>query len=181
MALVKMTAKTLNAIKGWPRPHALDFVAKLDAASTIDPLPQGSVVHLTADKTFLPGVGNSAVMPLFTFPASDDPDVANNTGGDPATDKGAYVPVSPIGGILALVATGAYELVSTNFDAQVSYAPNDHLTSPTTTAGGVNAGTLKKGTRGTNCICGIVSRGVINNGYGTDALAFWSLYLPPTP
>lgn len=173
----QMTAETLNALKGWPQMNAVDFEAKLDA-SVEDRLPPGSCVHVSSSKTFLPGVGNVARMPLFTFQASDDPDVKNE-GGDPSTDKGAWIGINPTGVMMALVAIGAYELVSTNYDDQVSYAPNDHLTSPTTTAGGVDAGMLTKGTLQTNCIVGVVSRGVVDNGYGEDALAFWPWYFPP--
>jgi len=173
----QMTAETLNALKGWPQMNAVDFEAKLDA-SVSTRLPPGSVVHVSASKTFLPGVGNVARMPLYTFQASDDPDVKNE-GGDPATDKGAWIGINPTGVMMALVAIGSYELVSTNYNSAVSYAPNDFLTSPTVAGGGVNAGQLTKGTIKTNCLCGVVSRGVVDNGYGEDALAFWAYYLPP--
>jgi hypothetical protein len=176
--MLQMTDETLNALKGWATDmHALDYVAKLDP-SVVVRVPAGSCLHLNSSGNYVPGVGNLKVMPLFNFQASDAVDVIND-GGDPATDKENWVGISPSGNMMTLVATGAYELVSTNFDDQVDYAPNDALTSPTVAGGGVDAGMLTKGTMGTNCICGLVSRGVVDNGYGADALAFWPVCLPP--
>jgi hypothetical protein len=169
-APIQMTSQTLNAIKGWPQQSAVDFVAKFDS-TIVNRVPPGSVVHLSSSKTFLLGVGNVNCMPMFTFQASDDPDVAND-GGNVATTAGAWQAISPVGNVMALVAVGAYELISTNYDTTVSYNPNDLLTSPTS---GANAGMLTKGVSHTNVICGIVSRGVTDNGYGTNALAFWPI------
>jgi hypothetical protein len=72
--------------------------------------------------------------------------------------------------MMALVATGAYELASTAFVAG-TYTPNMPLTSPL--APSANAGLLQEGTIGTDMIVGLVSRGVVDNGYGYDAIAFW--------
>jgi hypothetical protein len=175
----QMTASTLNALKGWPRPNALDFEGKFDPSTlAAGRVAEGSVGHLNASGLVVLGVGNLAVMPLFNFQASDDYDVQND-GGDAATDKGVYIAINPTGVVMFLVATGAYELVTTNFDNTITYTPNATLTSPTVATGAVNPGTLTGGTIGTNTICGIVSRGVIDNGYGYDALAFWPVFLPP--
>lgn len=176
----QMTANTLNAVKGWPNPSALDYSAKIDAGALaiVDPILAGSVVHLNASGRYELGVGTLTVMPLFLFNNSDDPDVTND-GGDPATDIGAFVPVNPGpggGNAMALVATGAYELVSTSFVDGV-YEPNDHLTSA---IAGADAGKLDVGTLWTDTICGIVSQGVVDNGYRAQAVAFWPLYLPPS-
>ena len=69
--------------------------------------------------------------------------------------------------------------MSTNYVTNAQYAPNDHLTSAT--GSGASAGKLVAGTLGTDTICGVVSRGVIDNGYGYNALAFWPVYLPVYP
>jgi hypothetical protein len=175
----QMIAETLNGLKGWPRPLAVDFAAKIDSSVT-DRLPPGTVAHVSDAGTYLPGVGDLNVMPLFLFQASDDPDVSNY-GGDAATDRGVWVPITPSGAVMGLVAIGAYELVTTNYDDQVDYNPNDMLTSPTTTGGGINAGMLTQGTLGTNLICGVVSRGIVDNGYGYNALAFWPVMFPVYP
>lgn len=162
-----MTANTLNALKGWPQPAAVDFHTEFDPGIGAVVLA-GSVVHLNPSGKYVLGVGNLQVMPLFTFNSSDDPDVVND-GGNAATTKGVWIAISPVGQAMSLVAVGAYELVSTQFVSD-TYAPNDALTSATS---GDDAGKLAKGTIGTNMIVGLVSRGIVDNGYGNDALAFW--------
>lgn len=172
----QMTQYTLNALKGWPQPAAVDFNTTFDPtviANDTVILP-GTVVHLSDAGQYLLGVGSYAVMPMFMFNGSNDPDVQND-GGDASTTRGVFVPISPTGQAMALVAVGAYELTSTAF-VSASYKPNDKLTSP---ASGGNKGLLTAGTLWTHTICGIVSRGVVNNGYGYDALAFWPVFIPP--
>ena len=163
----QMTANTLNALKGWPQMNAVDYTAAFDAAVT-SVVPAGSVVSLNSSGKFILGVGNLKVMPMFLFANSDDPDIVND-GGDASTVKGVFIPIGPTGQALALVATGAYELVTTSY-VSGSYAPNAALTAATT---GGNAGKLVAGTMYTNMIVGLVSRGVVDNGYGKNALAFW--------
>lgn len=170
----QMTSETLNALKGWPQMAAVDFHTVFDPDIAVR-VPAGSVVHLNSDGQYELGVGTLSVMPLFTFAASDDPTVTND-GGDPATEKGVWVPIAPTGQAMSLVATGAYELVSTNFVAG-SYPPNAKLTSPTS---GGSAGKLTTGTIYTDMIVGVVSRGVVDNGYGYDGLAFWPFPVFPT-
>jgi hypothetical protein len=167
----QMTANTLNALKGWPQMNAVDYHAAFDSSVPAGDLPvlAGSVVSLNSSGNFILGVGTSKVMPMFLFNNSDDPDVSND-GGDASTTRGVWIPISPTGQAMALVATGAYELVSTAFVAG-SYAPNTPLTSAK--SGSSNPGKLKAGTLGTDMIVGIVSRGVVDNGYGKNAIAFW--------
>lgn len=173
----QMTSKTLNALKGWPQMAAVDFHTEFAPSITDEVLP-GSVVHLNSEGRYELGVGNLSVMPLFMFNGSHDPDVLNEAG-DPATEKGVYVPINPTGQAMSLVAVGAYELVSTAFVTSDVYDPNDKLTSPV--APDANAGLLKVGTIYTNMIVGVVSRGVVDNGYGYDAVAFWPFPVFPTP
>jgi hypothetical protein len=174
----QMTEHTLNALKGWPSPHAVDHAAPLSESIDVANLPVlgGSVVRLNAAGKYELGVGTLNVMPLFLFQNSDDPDVQND-GGDPATDKGVFVAITPSGKAMALVASGAYELTSTEF-VDDTYAPNDPLTSA---IAGATAGKIKKGTLYTDMIVGIVSRGKVDNGYGFDAIAFWPTPVFPTP
>lgn len=172
MAVKLMTAKTLNALKGWPQMHAVDYNTKFSASIPAQdlPVPPGSVVHLNPSGEYILGVGNDKVMPMFLFNASDDPDVAND-GGDASTEAGGWVGITPGGGgAMALVAVGAYELVSTAF-VSGSYPPNTALTA--NKSGGSDPGKLRAGTMHTNMIVGLVSRGVVDNGYGKSALAFW--------
>lgn len=174
----QMTANTLNALKGWPNMNAVDFHSALDSGIPAIDLPvlAGAVVQLNANGNFILGVGTSKVMPLFLFNSSDDPDVSND-GGDASTLAGVFVPISPTGQAMALVAVGAYELVSTAFVA-AAYAPNDPLTADL--SGGGNPGLLQGGTMYTDMIVGLVSRGVVDNGYGQNALAFWPCPVFPT-
>lgn len=171
----QMTANTLNALKGWPQPAAVDFHTEF-ASDITDVVLAGSVVRLNDQGQYELGVGVAPVMPLFMFNSSDDPDVMND-GGDPATTKGVFVAINPTGQAMALVAVGAYELVTTAFVAD-SYQPNDALTSADT---GPNAGKVAKGTLYTDMIVGIVSRGIVDNGYGYDAVAFWPCPVFPAP
>ena len=174
----QMTANTLNALKGWPQPAAVDFEAEFDSGIPDANLPvfAGSVVHLNASGNYELGVGTDSVMPLFTFNNSDDPDVVNE-GGDASTDVGVFVPITPTGAAMALVAVGAYELVTTAFVSD-TYAPNDPLTAD---KAGADAGKVQKGTLYTDMVVGIVSRGTVDNGYGHDAVAFWPFPVFPTP
>lgn len=174
----QMTANTLNALKGWPNMNAVDYHSELDAGVPSGDLPvlAGSVVSLNASGNFILGVGTTAVMPLFIFNNSDDPDVSND-GGDASTDAGVFIPISPTGQAMALVAVGAYELVSTAYVA-AAYAPNDPLTADL--SGGANPGQLQGGTLYTDMIVGLVSRGVVDNGHGKNALAFWPCPVFPT-
>lgn len=167
----QMTANSLNALKGWPQMNAVDYHAAFDSSIPSGDLPvlAGSVVSLNTSGNYILGVGNDNVMPLFLFNNSDDPDVVND-GGDASTTAGVWVPITPTGQALALVAVGAYELVSTAYVAG-SYPPNTALTA--NKSGSAAPGKLRAGTLYTNMIVGIVSRGVVDNGYGKNALAFW--------
>ena len=174
----QMTSQTLNALKGWPSQSAVDFSTTLDDSALVgrDRVERGTTVHLNAAGKFALGVGDDPVIPMFLFQANDEPDVSNY-GGDPATEKGVWIGISNTGKMMAFVAAGAYELCTTCFVPGV-YAPNTPLTSPTS---GADAGRLTAGTLYTDMIVGLVSRGVINNGYGHDALAFWPQTVYPTP
>jgi len=173
----QMTAFTLNALKGWPQPAAVDFHTTYDP-TLLTPgtvVLAGAVCHLTDAGQYVLGLGSKACMPLFMFNSSDDPDVIND-GGDASITRGVFVPINPTGQSMSLVAVGAYELVSTAFVA-ATYLPNDKLKSTLSPA--ADAGQLQKGILWTDTICGVVSRGVVDNGYGYDAIAFWPVFLPP--
>jgi hypothetical protein len=175
----QMTANTLNALKGWPNMNAVDFHSEFDSSIPSGDLPvlAGSVLSLNSSGNYVLGVGTTSVMPLFSFNSSDDPTVRND-GGDASTDAGVFVPISPTGQSLALVGIGAYELVSTAFVA-AAYPPNTPLTADL--SGGSDPGKLQAGVLYTDMIVGIVSRGVVDNGYGKNAVAFWPFPVFPTP
>lgn len=173
MSVRQMTSQTLNALKGWPHFHAVDFEGRFSASipEAELPVPKGAVVSLDDDGNMIPGVGTAATMPMFNFYPSNELTVKGN-GGDPSQDRGAWVPITPTGVGLALPAVGAFELTSTHFDNTGVYLPGKtFLTSPA--SGSANAGLITVGNRGTDMIVGVVSRGVIDNGYGHPAVAFW--------
>ncbi len=195
----QMYAHTLNPLKGWPCPTALDFAGALHSAVTIAPLPAGRCVHVdsvtavaygygpgptTAGGTpqFKTGVTGSQ-MGIFLFQGSQDFDVSNQ----PANGTDWYA-IAPAGIMSGLVATGAYELETTEFDQSQVYLPNQPLravaadTNATPQTGGgclTNQGTFLGNTLASNnAIVGVVSRGVYTNAYGQTALAFWPVYVP---
>jgi hypothetical protein len=183
----QMTAHTLEAPKGWPSPHAVDFQAKFDATALAavsgGVIYAGRVVHLNNSGEFELGVTGTQ-MPLFLFNNSDDPDV-ENPGGDPSTVAGAWVAIAPTGKMLALVAKGAYELASTEFLNTVTYNPNDLLYAPTGTTLATSGVLTKTGGSGAypgTSAVGVVSRGrttaSANNSHGIAELYFWPVYLP---
>jgi hypothetical protein len=176
----QMTDRTLHIAKGLNSIDTLDFTAAL--SSTISsgslPVPAGAVVSLNSSGELILGVGNTKVMPLFMFNSSDDP-AASSDGGDPATTVGGWHSFMPPQGghVRTLPAIGGHELVSTAYVTGQSYPPNTPLTA--NLAAGANPGMLRPGTMGTNMIVGIVSRGLVNNGYGKTALAFWAVPVFP--
>ena len=170
----QMNDHTLDALKGWPSPYAVDHVASAASGVTII---AGCVVTLNSDGNYI--LGNKTdtdAVAMFAFQNSTDPDVAND-GGVTSGGSGsanAWVPVAPVGGIMALVATGAYELESTEFDA-TGIAINSVLYGDATT------GKLHNGTSYTDPICGVVSAAISDNSHGVSSLKFFPVWLPPTP
>jgi hypothetical protein len=175
----QMTANTLNALKGWPQMNAVDYHASFDSSIPAGDFPvlSGTVVSLNSSGNYVLGVGDTVAIPMFLFNNSDDPDVSND-GGDASTTPGVFIPITPTGQALALVGVGAYELVSTAY-VPGAYAPNTPLTADL--SGGAAPGKLRAGTLYTDTIVGFVSRGVVDNGYGKSALAFWPFPVMPAP
>ena len=190
----QMFDHTLDACKGWFHEAALDHSAKLNASVTVDPVEQGRVVHLDADGTYSLGV-TAAFMPIFLLNSSDDPDVAN-PGGE------YWQAVAPTGKLSGLVATGGYELESSEFIVTgLTYAPGQYLSAMTgndATASGAFSNeddtgppSLSDLTTGTALVnpmlsggatnqacCGTVSAAVAANSHGIDVLRFWPAYIP---
>lgn len=186
-APVQMTAHTLDALKGWPSPYAVDYTAKLDANITTD-VPAGTCVSVNALGKYQLGVPSSsasvAPMPMFTFQNSYDYDVSNDGGA--STDEGAWFGTSPAGNITALVAAGAYELETTEFYTadmtNTIFTPGTTLTAATGTAIGAatNVGKVAVGEAYIDPIVGVVSRVPTGgkNSHGKKVVCFWPVYLP---
>lgn len=184
----QMYRHTLNPLKGWPSPHAVDFAGKLHSAVTISPLPAGRCVHVHSVEAVSYGPGTSGGTPLFKtgviaaqmgiflLQGSADLDVANDGGTD-------WYPIAPKGIMSGLVANGAYELETTEFDTAQTYAVNEPLraiSADTNTSATVGGGCLtnQSVTVGSNAVVGVVSRGTYTNAYGQTVLAFWPVYVP---
>lgn len=180
----QMYDNALNPSKGWPSQSALDHTAKISANVLYD-LKPGQVCHLNASGQLEPGVIKHQ-MGLFIFQGKNDLDVNNERNDE-------WTPVSPTGKVACFVATGAFELETTEFDSSLSYAYNDPLRAPTGNA--ADGYTVAKSGKLTNAsvtlasqtdspqtsstaVCGIVSRGVFKNNYGKNVLAFWPVWYP---
>jgi hypothetical protein len=160
----QMFDHTLDAVKGWFHEAALDNSAKLSANVTIDPFEQGRVVHLNASSEYESGV-SLASMAIFLLNSSNDPDVAN-PGGD------YWQAIAPTGKMSGLVASGAYELESSEYRSAGTYNPGQLLDA----AAALTVPWKSGGT--TQAICGVVSTGVAANSHGVNVLRFWPVYLP---
>lgn len=194
----QMFEQKLEPLKGWHADlNALDKSAKLAAsilATTVD-VPAGRVVHINDDNEFeLGGSGNQ--MPLYLWQNRYKPDVAND-GTSPITGFRHWVGIGPDGTMHGLVATGGFEVQSTEFDKDQTYANNDLLTA---NADGLltNEGSvLSKVVPLLDWVCGVCSpfenkdnqseglgiypasvgpRGV--NAQGVEMLTFWTYFLP---
>lgn len=179
----QMFDHTLDAIKGWFHMAALDFTSKLSSNVTVSVVYAGRCVHLNADGEFELGATGSQ-MPIFLLQNSDDSDVANSGGT-------SWYPTGPSGALTGLVATGAYELETTEFDSGESYAVNALLrckgthgdNANTLASGGLltSAGisTLENGGSNPTAVVGVVSRGVRKRQSDrNNVLAFWPVYKP---
>jgi len=169
----------LDVKKGWFDMASLDYSAKLSSSVSFT-VPRGRVVHLelaSGKEVFLPGVSGSH-MGIFLLNGSSDADVSN-----PGTTAGGnfmHQAVSPTGKLSGLVATGGYEIASTEFDATQTYAPGDLLTAGTSTSALSTGGVLtnQSAVQYVNAVCGVVSSGASKNHNGVQTLSFWSVYLP---
>ena len=193
-AVTQMFEQALDAVKGWPGAlHALDKVAPLDSdlLTGLTAVPAGRVAHINAAGDFELG-GEGTEMPIFLWEGKDDADVYNN-GVSPTTGTTHWIAISPTGKMHGLVATGGFELQTTEFDDELTYATNELL--------GTDAhvdGILINGmTQYVDWICGVCSThvgadnqsvglGVVDaavgprgtNAHGVETLTFWSYFLP---
>jgi len=163
--LSSMYTNQLNALKAWPSQYALD--KSLPIADGETGIVAGSVIHMDpTEKAFKLG-SVAGAMPMFAWVGQAEYDALG--GGD--TNISSYGNGK---GITGLVATGGFELETTEFVSGGTYAPNAPLTPAT--AG--NAGKVTEGTFYTDDICGIVSNGMSENAHGANVVAFWTYFLP---
>lgn len=169
----------LDVKKGWFDMASLDYSAKLSSSVTYT-LPRGRVVHLelaSGKEVFLPGVSGTH-MAIFLLNGSNDADVSNP--GTTAAGNFMHQAVAPTGKLSGLVATGGYEIASTEFDDAQTYNPGDLLTAGTSPTNAATGGVLtnQSAVQYVNAVCGVVSSGAAKNHNGVQTLSFWSVYLP---
>lgn len=177
-----MFEEGIEALKGWFDMAALDYQAKLSANVTV-PIPAGRVVRLNSAGEFETGV-SATHMAIFVTRGSASYDVANPG----TTPKGNFMhrAISNTGVMGGLVATGAYELASTEFDTARTYEPGDLLTATVANTNATTGGRLTNAGSGAggdvkqfvDAACGVVSRGKYKNCNQVYELAFWPIYLP---
>jgi hypothetical protein len=154
----------LNPIKGWWDMHALDKRVAIGTNPVVVQRGMVGYIHpVTLD--FILGVVNG-YMPLFTFPGENDFDANSDVGNISG------------GWLNTLVATGGYELESTEFVSGPAYDPQTPLTGATA----ADIGKLEPasgGICGVDMIVGIVSeQGPRTNDHGKDVVRFWPVYMP---
>lgn len=177
----QMFKHMLNPVAGW-HIHSLVFVATPAPSVNLSDLKAGMVVSLNNNGQLVLGAKGHA-MPLFAFQSGTEPVVDNTY--DPTFSNQFWVPATPTGSVSCLVAVGAYELASTEFDTTQTYLPNDLLRAPngTLTNSGVkvvsdiNNSSESPHTHAT-LVVGVVSRGVFTNKLGVKMLQFWPVYIP---
>ena len=163
--------------KGWFDMASLDYSAKLGSVSFT--VPRGRVVHLEhvdGKEVFLPGVRATDVA-IFLLNGATDADVSNP--GTTASGRFVQQAISPSGKLSGVVATGGYEIDSTEFHSELSYVAGDLLTAPTGSCP-INSGTLTNAsvTQFVTPVVGVVSSGKHVNHNGVSTLSFWSVWLP---
>lgn len=169
---------TLEVLKNsLVNPHHLNFVAKLSSNVTFSP-KAGRVVRLNASGEFemgLPNTVGAAHMPIFLWSGAADTDVSNPSS---TSGPGEWAAALPDGYLVGLVAVGAWELETTEYDSAQSYNPGDALTATPNNTDSATGGRLTKATAYGAPICGVVSRGVHKNARGKNVLSFWPVWLP---
>ena len=213
--VAQMYEQELQPVKGWFDMSALEKVAPLHATllASATEVPAGRVAALDSSGNFVlvgySGTGGVTTpkhqMPIFLWNASQNLDVYVN-GTSPISGVSNWTSIAPDGSMSGLVATGGYELQTTEFDTTKTYAPNDLLT-VTSSASIATAGKLtnQSVTQYTTYIVGIASThvnpkvedahyatgatapyggaktGALPTGYnanGNLTLTFWTYFLP---
>lgn len=197
----------LDPISGYDGMHDLQFTGHLADGQENH---RGSLMSVDANGRLTPGLSAANAMPLWAINASADTDVAGgqawgagdaplyrsdagNIAGQTLASDNTSVLRRNIG---CFVATGGYELVTTEFNKNSTYGENAPLTAYTVT-GGEPAGSLPAGwldvvalNAGDTVpldvsIVGVVSRvnvdaanGIRQEVYNQDVIQFWPVYLP---
>ena len=157
----QMFTHELNPLKGWPSPYAVDKRGQADSGVT--GINAGSVCYISPS-TGLINLGTiNGYMGLFAFQGENEFDVNGDTGNI----------ISQV--MNFLVASGAYELETTEYVSGETFLPNDPLTA--NTSGQV--ATMHGGICDEYNIVGVCSEtGPATNSYGVSVVRFWPVYCP---
>lgn len=177
------------AVKKGPLDQAvcLTFTAPLNVEAS--KVVRGSVVSLNAKGEMVLGLpegsGNVYPMPMFAKKNAFDPDVETGAVG---ASTGEILADSIVGKrMTAYVATGAFELETSEFDKEGVYAPNTALVASATTGKeGKVAPAAENAIYGDKTVLGVVSRVPFRsqasfnvNGTGINRICFWTVFFPP--
>lgn len=160
-------------------PWRVEFSApiKKDVATARD-IFQGSVISLNANGQYIlgcpAGSGVNRPVPFISLKNSFDPDVTTGVS-DPKFGRSAY---SAVGGIIAATpCTSGYELETTEYDAEATYAVNDGVIPGTSTKlGKVTVATAAPG--GADPYLGFVSIPPKTDYFDNKRLAFFTDFIP---
>jgi len=156
------------------------------AEDNADKIVRGSVISLNAEGKFVLGLpegeGNVYPMPMFSKKNAFDPDVMTGAVG---ASTGKVLALSTVGGMLpGYVATGAFELESSEYDKDADYAVNTALVSDAN--GKVTAAASNAIYGSAKTVLGIVSKVPSRSKasfdvYGTEnnRICFWPVFFPP--
>lgn len=171
-----ITDKGLDVKKGWFDMASLDYAASPAATVVTNNTPRGRCVHLDSDGKFEAGVHATGVA-IFLLNGADDADVAN--AGTTTAGSFAHIAIAPTGKMSGLVATGGYEIATTEY-VDGTYVPGEVLSAVTTAGGSADDGLLTNANVAAyhQPVVGVVSSGVTANHNGVSALSFWSCWLP---
>jgi len=147
-------------------PYALMKTAKVGSGQTASNFVAGRVVSLNSSGDFIIGAeapaggGASLPMPMFLVNSYNDFDVAGDSGNlvGAARSLGDPDVYSSAPRLSAIVATGGYEIETTEYTSATNLVPNRPLTATASQTGKVTAATALSGTPGT--IVGIASAAV---------------------
>lgn len=163
--------------------QVLMYTAPLNADA--EGVVRGSVVSINSKGEMVlglaEGTGNVYPMPMFAKKNAYDKDVMTGAVGESTKE---ILATSTVGKqMTAYVATGGYEIETSEYDKDASYVINAALVDK---AGKVTAGDANA-VYGEKTVLGIVSKVPFRsqasmnvNGTGANRLCFWTVFFPPT-
>lgn len=169
----QMFEHNLNVVKGPTLMHRLDYSALVDTDGLADGLVEGMLMSISSTTGKVVrgcGVGSAAnrPMPMWAIQGVNDYDANSDVG-------------NISGGVMSgIVATGGFEIETTEFDSTATYYPNDLLVPSGTTAGYVTLA-VAADLYDEKPIVGCVSKAKFTSlADGKTLLSFWTMFLPAT-